>query len=183
MGWSLVATCARSHGIDEWSADGVCPTNIDAAILVCDANRGHGDGGFVMAATTEWIEDWVRLLVSDRMFESAQQLVQRGRYRDARRSADGNWVAAACQGSEPKPYAVVFDLSNRDRPVGRCTCPYKEYVRTQSQLCKHLAGLLLLLSRSPEQFAVVNASEAALADPLARGAGQRDFVPPEHGVG
>jgi uncharacterized protein (TIGR02996 family) len=121
-----------------------------------------------MAAATVWTEEQVRQFASDRMFENAQKLVQGGRYRDVRRSADGAWLAAACQGSEPKPYAVVLDLSDPTRPVGRCTCPYKEFVRTQGEWCKHIVGLLLLFVKSPEQFAVVNVEEAALADPPAQ---------------
>jgi hypothetical protein len=61
-------------------------------------------------------------------------------------SADGTWLLGQCAGSARDPYEVSVDLANPSAPVGRCTCPSRKLP------CKHVLGLMLLYTQTPQKF-------------------------------
>jgi uncharacterized protein (TIGR02996 family) len=136
-------------------------------VIFGNANKSHENTNEEqpMAIPTQLTEEQISRLASTRTgVHAGLELVRRGRYSAIRRSADGAWLAASCKGREDKPYAVVVDLSDPNRPVGRCTCYFKDVVQTTRSFCKHMLGLLFLRLRAPEQFTEINTQEIALAD-------------------
>jgi uncharacterized protein (TIGR02996 family) len=87
-----------------------------------------------------------RLAPNAKAAQAGLDLVKRNAFTAARRSPDGTWLNASCQGSQRKPYTVFVDLADPQHAVAGCNCD--SYQRP----CKHALGLLLLAVRSPEAF-------------------------------
>ena len=69
--------------------------------------------------------------------QAGEELARDGAFQDPRTAADGNWLEALCQGSDPRPYHVGVDLDANTVRCG-CDCMSRKYP------CKHALGLLWL---------------------------------------
>jgi uncharacterized protein (TIGR02996 family) len=100
-----------------------------------------------MTAPTWLSEEWLfRVAPDGKSAQAARALAAGGRFAEARRSPDGTYLQAECQGSERRPYAVAADLADRDHLEGRCNC------MSMKAPCKHALGLAFLLLRDPSAF-------------------------------
>jgi uncharacterized protein (TIGR02996 family) len=110
-----------------------------------------------------------RIAPDGKSIQAAQKLISNAAFRRPRMSAGGTRLEAKCQGSERKPYDVLVDLSNPERPRTSCNC-----ISPKSP-CKHALGLMLLAAHSGELFEHDTSSEPVRQVP-------RESVPPPEGA-
>jgi hypothetical protein len=90
-----------------------------------------------------WTTDRVVQLSPDpSSLKAAQGLTQIKKWVTVGRDDRAVW--GECQGSGAKPYQVQFDLSEA---ASKCSCPSRKFP------CKHILGLMLIFTSSPEAIA------------------------------
>jgi hypothetical protein len=89
---------------------------------------------------TEWTQERVTQLAPDAAsLKAGQGLAHAKKWVSSGRDELSVW--GECQGSGAKPYQVRFDLAEA---TSKCSCPSRKFP------CKHVLGLMLILTSSPD---------------------------------
>ncbi|MDR3094730.1 MAG: SWIM zinc finger domain-containing protein [Bacteroidales bacterium] len=89
--------------------------------------------------------------------KNGRDLVRQGKFANLKISADKTVIWGECAGSGKKPYSTSFDFSNEGNPVGRCSCPSRQFP------CKHAVGLLYAYVQQADKFAAADIPEDILS--------------------
>lgn len=103
-------------------------------------------------------EDWIKQQTSkENTFKNGKKLSQDGKFSNLKKASDETLFFGECAGSGKKPYYTSVDFIDPANPVGRCSCPSREFP------CKHSIGLMFeILSREME-FEVSDIPEDIIA--------------------
>lgn len=103
-------------------------------------------------------EDWIKQQTpKENTFKNGKKLSQDGKFSNLKKASDETLYFGECAGSGKKPYYTSVDFLDPANPVGRCSCPSREFP------CKHSIGLMFeILSREME-FEVSDIPEDIIA--------------------
>jgi len=78
--------------------------------------------------------------------KNGRKLVSQNKFHDHSITDDGSIIFGKCFGSGKSAYACSVDFVNPGNPVGRCSCPSRQFP------CKHCLGLLYAWVQTPGNF-------------------------------
>ncbi|MDR2847980.1 MAG: SWIM zinc finger domain-containing protein [Bacteroidales bacterium] len=88
---------------------------------------------------------------------NGRDLVRQGKFANLKISADKTVIWGECAGSGKNPYNTSYDFSNEGNPLGRCSCPSRQFP------CKHAIGLLYAWVQQSDKFAAADIPEDILS--------------------